>query len=121
MRKFLIRWWWTSDWQREQHDRVNPPRREPSDGEFARCFSRAISDAIEEMTVYEDCVLDDCEGTKYRCGEGWNVENPFAPEEEWIRIDEFAARDRAASAQLSKSTGPRITKIDVENRTVTFE
>lgn len=120
MRKYLIRWWWTSDWQREQRERVNPPRREPSDWEIARHLRRAISDAVDKLTLYEDCVLDDCEGTKFRCAGGWTVENPLAPEEEWIRVEEFAARDRAAAEQVPKSTGPRITKIDVKNKTVTF-
>lgn len=47
--------------------------------------------------------------------------NPFAPEEEWLRVEEFAARQREAAEQVSSGPGLRITKIDVENRTVTLE
>lgn len=55
-----------------------------------------------------------------RSGQSWECVNPFTPEEEWIRVEEFAARDRAA-AEMAPTTGPRITKIDVKNKTVTFE
>lgn len=69
-----------------------------------------------------DYTLQNNDGTitQLRKGQEWVRVNPFAPEEEWIRVEEFAARANAAAEMLPKTPGMRITKIDVENRTVTL-
>jgi len=47
--------------------------------------------------------------------------NCMSKDEEWIRVEEFAARDRAAAEMVPKSPGLTITKIDWEKKTVTLE
>lgn len=58
-----------------------------------------------------------------RMGQGIVVVHPFTPEEEWLSLDEFAERDLAAGSLLSSAPvrSLRITKIDLETKTVTLE
>ena len=54
-------------------------------------------------------------------GPEWVCVNPFSPESEWVRVEEFAARQREAAEMVPKAPGLKITKTDLKNKTVTLE
>lgn len=121
MRKFYLRWWWTSDWWHEQSKRVM----RGWDGHFAALFPAPYVDKCTHhpgMSGEEWATQLEGEGYTIRDGKGSvrslrrgrraYLKNPFTPDEE-IVFDEWQESPRRANSL-------RITKIDMENKTVTL-
>lgn len=60
-------------------------------------------------------------GKTLRKGKEAIAVNPFTPEEQWITVEEFAARQIEMGELVQTSRGMRIGKIDMATKTVTLE